>query len=172
MVAMSSNTGSLSFADVSRALEARLRVSFDKRFQRYVRIVHGPPKRDRIGGKLPAVAVHLFEVHFTEYAKTGRRGAEAGRNRGARLDYMISAWAEDPIDEQRLLDRIRSELDMDRTLVVPRAGGEQHRCSILVRQGLKLDSAISFWNSIGQPVQASLLYAVSVASRRASKGPR
>lgn len=152
-------------SDVSLAWEARLRKIFDSSFKRYVRVLHGPPTRERVGGKLPLVALHLFDIQLTEYAKTGKQPRSVGQQRGLSLDYVLSGWAEEPIDEQLLLDRIRFDLDAERSLTVKPAGRPTLTYPVRPRPSLKLENAISFWNAMGSPPRASLLYAVTIVSQ-------
>jgi len=149
--------------EVSLAWEDRLRKLFDRSFRKYVRVIHGPPSRERIGGKFPAVAVHLFDIHLTEHARVGKRHErrqETGDLRGLRLDYQFSAWVEEPLDEQLLLDRIRTDIDLDRTLVTIPTGGDPVKLTVAPKSSLKFDSAISFWSSMGWPSKVSLQYSV------------
>jgi hypothetical protein len=147
---------------VSLAWEARLRALFDSSFRRYVRVLHGPPTRERVGGKLPLVAIHLFDIQLTEYARTGKRPRAGGRQRGLRLEYCFSAWAEEALDEQLLLDHIRFDLDANRNLSVENDGHPAHNCPVTPKPSLKLENAISFWSAIGSPTRASLHYSVTV----------
>ncbi|MCP4680114.1 MAG: DUF4255 domain-containing protein [Deltaproteobacteria bacterium] len=150
--------------EVSVAWEERLRLLFDKSFRKYVRVVQGPPSRDRIGGKLPLVAIHLFDIHLTEHAHVTKRHQRAapkkGDLRGLRLDYQFSAWTEEPLDEQLLLDRIRGDIDLDRTLTVKPAGRGGFKLNITPKPSLKFENAISFWSTMGWPPKVSLQYSV------------
>jgi len=149
---------------VSLALEARLRRLFDASFRKYVRVLHGPPSRDRVGGRLPLVAVHLFDIHLTEHARIGKPWelrAMKGDLRGLRLDYQFTAWTEEALDEQVLLDRIRNDMDLDRFLEIPEGdGGEPLRLGVSPKPSLKFENAVSFWNSMGWPPKVSLQYSV------------
>ena len=150
--------------EVSLAWEDRFRALFDSSFRKYIRILHGPPSRDRIGGKLPMVAIHLFDIHLTEHAQTSTRHRRQIRRigdlRGLRMDYQFSAWAEEPLDEQLLLDRIRSDVDVKRTLDVSPADGEAFQLSISPKPSLKFENTIAFWSSMGWPPKVSLQYSV------------
>ena len=149
--------------EISLAWEERLRRVFDGSFRKYIRVVHGVPSRERIGGKLPAVAVHLFDINLTEHARVGKRldsKRQRGDLRGLRLDYQFSAWVEDALDEQLLLDCIRTDIDMDRTLVASPGGGASLSFSIDPKPSIKFDSSISFWSSLGWPPKVSLQYSV------------
>lgn len=149
--------------DVSLAWEERLRQLFDRSFRKYVRVLQGAPSRDRIGGKLPLVAIHLFDIHLTEHARmtTSRdRKKVVGDLRGLRLDYQFSAWAEEPLDEQLLLDQVRNDIDLNRILHVAPPDCPPFDLTISAKPSLKFDAAISFWNSMGWPPQVSLQYSV------------
>ncbi len=150
--------------EVSRAWEERLRRVFDASFRKYIRILQGPPSRDRIGGKLPLVAVHLFDIHLTEHAQIVKRHArpapKKGDLRGLRLDYQFSAWTEEPLDEQLLLDRVRAEIDLDRTLTIKPPGRGAFKLNIAPKPSLKFENAISFWSTMGWPPKVSLQYSV------------
>lgn len=157
-------------SDVSMGWEARLRAIFDGSFKRYVRVVHGAPTRERIGGKLPLVAVHLFDLRLADYAQIIRRPETGGKQRGLQLDYMLSAWAEEAVDEQLLLDHIRYDLDARRTLELGSAKNNGWSYPVLPKPSLKLENAISFWSAMGSPLKAALQYAVNVTSTGATRG--
>ena len=149
--------------EVSLAWEDRLRRLFDSTFRKYVRVLHGAPTRDRVGGKLPLVAVHLFDIHLTEHARIGKRHERkptAGDLRGLRLDYQFSAWTEDPLDEQLLLDRIRTSVDTDRVLDVKSTARPAFRLGIAAKPSLKFENTVSFWSTMGWAPKVSLQYSV------------
>jgi hypothetical protein len=152
--------------DVSQAWEERLRGLFDSSFRRYVRILHGPPSKDRVGGKMPLVSIHLVDIHLTEHARATARGRKpqpgSGDLRGLRLDYQFSAWTDDPLDEQLLLDKIRNNVDLERRLHVESHEKPPLDLQISTKQGLKLESSISFWSTMGWPPKVSLQYSVKV----------
>lgn len=150
--------------EVSLAWEARFRRLLDGSFARYVRVLHGPPTRERTGGKLPLVAVHLFDINLTDHAQIGKRTRSKGALRSLRLDYLFSAWAEEPLDEQRLLERIRLDIDADRNLLVSPAGLKPVTFPVTPRPSIKFEHAVSFWNTMGWPVKAALHYTVNVTS--------
>lgn len=138
--------------EISMAWESRLRKLLDTQFRGFIRVLHGPPSRDRIAGKQPVVSVHLIEI------EQAHNDTESWN---LRLNYLLSAWVENPLDEQRLLERIRLDVDMNRTLVVRSIGHPKQTFQITPCHGLKVESAISFWNVMGWPVRASLQYTVS-----------
>lgn len=150
--------------EVSLAWENRLRDVFDASFRKYVRVLHGPPSRDRVGGKLPLVAVSLFDIHLAEHGQVvNRHGAKHKRTgdlRGIRLDYQFSAWAEETLDEQLLLDCIRGDLDLNRILEVKPAKGEPFNLGISPKPSLKFENTISYWSTMGWPPKVSLQYSV------------
>ena len=149
--------------EISLALEERLRALFERSFRKHVRIIHGAPARDRVGGKTPAVSIHLFDIHLTEHAPTGKRHERldwTGDLRGLRLDYQLTAWTEEPLDEQALLDRIREDIDLNRILELSTPGGGAHKLGIAPRPSLKFENAVSFWSTMGWPPKVSLQYSV------------
>ena len=149
---------------VSLAWEDRLRGLFDASFRKYVRVLHGPPSRDRVGGRLPLVAVFLFDIHLTDHGVIGRpheRRTRTGDLRGLRLDYQFSAWTEEPLDEQLLLDRIRADVDRNRSLPVNLPERPELRLAISPKPSLKFENVVSFWNSMGWPHKVSLQYSVN-----------
>jgi len=149
---------------VSLAWEERLRKLFDASFRKYVRVLHGAPTRERIGGKLPLVAVYLFDIHLTEHARVGKRWqlrAMKGSMRGLRLDYQFTAWTEEALDEQLLLDHIRNDLDMNRSLeVVPPDEDKPLQLGVSPKPSLKFENMVSFWSTMGWPPKVSLQYSV------------
>lgn len=147
--------------DVSMAWENRLRKLCDGSFQNHIRILHGPPSKDRIGGRMPLVSVYLLELHLSEKAKVGRgKASSAGDVRGVRLDYQISAWTDEPLDAQLLLDRIRADIDGDRKLHVEPTESEPFSLTVTPRPSMKLETGLSFWNTLGWPPQVALQYSV------------
>jgi hypothetical protein len=148
---------------VSLAWEDRLRTLFDGTFRKYVRLLHGAPSRDRVGGKLPLVAVHLFDIHLTEHARLGKRHERrevGGDLRGLRLDYQFTAWTEEPLDEQLLLDRIRTDVDTDRSLHISPPGRNPFQVNVSPKPSLKFENTISFWSTMGWAPKVSLQYSV------------
>jgi hypothetical protein len=153
-------------SSVSQAWEHRFRILFDESYSKYVRIIHGPPTRDRIGGKLPLVAVYLFDIHLIENAPNvshHRRRAVSGDLRGMRLDFQFTAWTDEALDEQILLDKIRTDVDTNRLLTVIRPNEESLRLGVSPKPSLKFENSISLWSAMGWPPKISLQYSVKAS---------
>lgn len=152
---------------------------FQEQFRRNgysrVHIVEQAPKPDAIEGKLPSVSLYLYQisvdpdgfdanVHNELVSKADEQGEtkEFSRRRRlwVRLDYLISAWAQTPEDEQLLLGIIlRTIIDN------PSLRGEDLLGSSF-EPGFALNLEISgrldegtlsrFWGSLNQPIRPAI----------------
>lgn len=161
-----------STATISRLLQDELRKSGYKR----VNIIDQAPKPDAIEGKLPAVSLYLYqlvvdpdgfpsgptsEVVEIELADGAKREVMRRRRTWVRLDYLVSAWAQTPEDEQILLGLVIRILADN--IVIPH---EQLRGDTfdkefeleLILSGGRLDEGTlsRFWGALNQPIRPSV----------------
>src|SRR5215831_20430397 len=107
--------------ETSETLSRLLQDEFKRNGYKRVHIVEQAPKPDAIEGKLPAVSVYLYQLSIDPegFDSTPHRElVEVPQDDGSikeffrrrrlwvRLDYLISAWAQTPEDEQLLLGLI------------------------------------------------------------------
>src|ERR1700743_2875793 len=107
--------------ETSETLSRLLQDEFKRNGYKRVHIVEQAPKPDAIEGKLPAVSVYLSQLsidpegydstppsELVEVPQEDGTIKEYFRRRRlwVRLDYLMSAWAQTPEDEQLLLGLI------------------------------------------------------------------
>ena len=107
--------------DTSETLSRLLQDEFRRNGYKRVHIVEKAPKPEEIEGQLPAVSVYLYQMSLdpegtdasphsglVEVAQPDGTIKEFYRRRRlwVRLDYLLSAWAQTPEDEQLLLGLI------------------------------------------------------------------
>src|SRR5262249_5031731 len=107
--------------DTSETLSKLLQDEFKRSGYKRVHIVEEAPKPEAIEGKLPAGSVYLYQLwidpegydatphsELVEVAQPDGTIKEFFRRRRlwVRLDYLMSAWAQTPEDEQLLLGLI------------------------------------------------------------------
>src|ERR1043165_4587261 len=107
--------------ETSETLSRLLQDEFKRNGYKRVHIVEQAPKPDAIEGKLPAVSVYLYQMSIdpegtdsTPHSELVEVPQEDGtikeffrrRRLWVRLDYLMSAWAQTPEDEQLLLGLI------------------------------------------------------------------
>src|ERR1700710_1437595 len=107
--------------ETSESLSRLLQDEFKRNGYKRVHIVEQAPKPDAIEGKLPAVSVYLYQLSIdpegydsTPHSELVEVPQDDGsikeffrrRRLWVRLDYLLSAWAQTPEDEQLLLGLI------------------------------------------------------------------
>src|SRR5437868_7611150 len=104
--------------ETSDTISRLLQDEFKRNGYKRVHIIDGAPKPDAVEGKLPAVSVYLYQLSidpdgsdYTPHSEIVEVAQEDGsvkefmrkRAMWVRLDYLMSAWAQTPEDEQLLL---------------------------------------------------------------------
>jgi hypothetical protein len=104
--------------ETSETLSRLLQDEFKRNGYKRVHIVEQAPKPDAVEGKLPAVSVYLYQLSLdpegsdaTVHSEIVEVGQDDGtvkeylrrRRMWVRLDYLASAWAQTPEDEQLLV---------------------------------------------------------------------
>src|SRR5919205_450190 len=107
--------------ETSETLSRLLQDEFKRNGYKRVHIVEQAPKPDAIEGKLPAVSCYLYQMSIdpegydaTPHSEIVEVPQDDGsikeffrrRRLWVRLDYLVSAWAQTPEDEQLLLGLI------------------------------------------------------------------
>jgi hypothetical protein len=161
--------------ETSEALSRMLQDEFKRNGYKRVHIVEQAPKPDQIEGKLPAVSVYLYQlsidpdgfdanVHFetieVEQPDGTMKEFQRRRRLWVRLDYLFSAWAQTPEDEQLLIGLIirtvmeNPELSGDRL----RGGSFENDFKLVIQLAARLDEGTlaRFWGSLNQPVRPAV----------------
>lgn len=161
--------------ETSETLSRLLQDEFKRNGYKRVHIVEQAPKPDAIEGKLPAVSVYLYQlsidpdgfdanVHHeiveVEQADGTMKEFMRRRRLWVRLDYLFSAWAQTPEDEQLLLGLIirtimeNSDIPRDRL----KGGSFEDDFSMNLQLSARLDEGTlaRFWGSLNQPVRPAV----------------
>lgn len=140
-----------------------------------VHIVEVAPKPDAIEGKMPAVSVYLHQIsidpegydstphsELIEVAQPDGTIKEFARRRRlwVRLDYLISAWANTPEDEQLLLGliirTIMENAEMGRDKLKGESFEDGFRINFLMSTKLDDTTMVHFWSGLHQPVRPAI----------------
>jgi hypothetical protein len=161
--------------DTSASLARLLRGELERGGYPRIHIVDQAPKPDAIDGKLPAVSLYLHQLSLdpeghdaTPHAEVVAVGQPDGtvveflrrRRLWVRLDYLVSAWASTPDDEQLLLGLAiraimeRTELTGDD--LVGEAFEPDFQLAIVMSARLDDGALARFWSSLGQPIRPAI----------------
>lgn len=161
--------------ETSETLSRLLQDEFKRNGYKRVHIVEQAPKPDQVEGKLPAVSVYLYQIsidphgtdanaHFelveVEQPDGSIKEFHRRRNVWIRLDYLFSAWAQTPEDEQLLLGLIIRTV-MDNPTIVGerlRGGSFDPDFQLVLQLAARLDEGTlaRFWGSLNQPVRPAV----------------
>jgi hypothetical protein len=167
--------------ETSDSLSRLFQDEFKRNGYKRVHVVDGAPKPDAIEGKLPAVSLYLYQISLDPQGWEGsgtHEVVEIKQDDGAvkeffrrrriwlRLDYLVSAWAQTPEDEQLLAGLVvRTIIDN------PELTGERLRGStfeetfeesppaaipLLLNTRLDEGTLARFWGSLNQPVRPAI----------------
>ncbi len=165
--------------ETSDSLSRLFQEEFKRSGYKRVHIVDVPPKPDAIEGKLPAVSIYLYQVAidpegFTVNAtheiveKPQDDGAVKEYYRRRRLwvrcDYLVSAWAQTPEDEQLLIGLILRTVidnpnithDQLRGTTFAESLGPDEGLPVLLATRLDEGTLSRFWGSLNQPVRPAI----------------
>ncbi len=165
--------------DTSDTLSRFLQDEFRRAGYKRVHIVGQAPKPDTIEGKLPAVSVYLYQLaldpeglsanatsEIVEVAQDDGTVKEFMRRRRLliRCDYLVSAWAQTPEDEQLLLGLILRTVIDNPEIPKDRLKGTTFEESLDEGEGLPLilstrldeGTLARFWGSLNQPVRPAV----------------
>ena len=161
--------------ETSDTISRLLQDEFKRNGYKRVHIIDGAPKPDAVEGKLPAVSVYLYQMavdpdgtDYTPHNDIVEIPQEDGtvkefmrrRPMWVRLDYLISAWAQTPEDEQLLLGLlVRTIFE---TPVVPKEKmrgatfDADFEMLFLLQTRLDEGTLSRFWGSLNQPVRPAI----------------
>lgn len=161
--------------ETSETLSRLLQDEFKRNGYKRVHIVEQAPKPDAIEGKLPAVSVYLYQMSidpdgydnspFQEIIEVPQDDGslkEYFRNRRmwVRLDYLLSAWAQTPEDEQLLLGlmirTIYENAELTRERLKGQSFEDDFKLHILLSARLDEGTLARFWGSLNQPVRPAV----------------
>lgn len=161
--------------ETSETLSRLIQDEFKRNGYRRVHIVEQAPKPDAIEGKLPAVSVYLYQLsldpdgaHYNATWETVEMEQPTGgvkefmrrRRMWIRLDYLFSAWAQTPEDEQLLLGLIIRTI-LDNPILKSdqlRGGSFENEFELNLQLSARLDEGTlaRFWGSLNQPVRPAV----------------
>lgn len=161
--------------ETSESLSRLLQDEFKRNGYKRVHIVEQAPKPDAIEGKLPAVSAYLYQISidpegtdFTPHSELVEVPQEDGtikeylrrRRLWVRLDYLLSAWAQTPEDEQLLLGLIIRTVMENAEITRDRLKGQSFeddfKLNWLMSARLDEGTLARFWGSLNQPVRPAI----------------
>lgn len=161
--------------DTSESLSRLLQDEFKRNGYKRVHIVEEAPKPEAIEGKLPAVSVYLYQMSLDPEGHDATPHSELvevpqpdgsikeyfrRRRLWIRLDYLISAWAQTPEDEQLLLGLMIRTIMENPTLGRDRLKGSSFEddFELILAMSARLDEGTlaRFWGSLNQPVRPAV----------------
>ena len=167
--------------ETSDTISRLLQDEFKRNGYKRVHVIDQAPKPDAVEGKLPAVSIYLYQLSLdpdgtdtsphsdiVEVTQEDGTVKEFMRRRPmwVRLDYLLSAWAQTPEDEQLLLGLlIRTVFE---TPVVPidrirgTTFGENFEMPLVLSTRLDEGTLARFWGSLNQPVRPAVQMYTSI----------
>jgi hypothetical protein len=161
--------------ETSETLSRLLQDEFKRNGYKRVHIVEQAPKPDAVEGKLPAVSVYLYQMSIdpegydaTPHSELVEVAQEDGtikeymrrRRLWVRLDYLLSAWAQTPEDEQLLLGLIIRTVmenpEIPREKLKGNSFEDDFRLNVLLSARLDEGTLARFWGSLNQPVRPAV----------------
>jgi hypothetical protein len=161
--------------ETSETLSRLLQDEFKRNGYKRVHIVEQAPKPDAIEGKMPAVSVYLYQmaidpdgydqnVHseLVEVPQDDGSVKEFMRRRRlwVRLDYLLSAWAQTPEDEQLLLGLIIRTVMENPLIERDRLKGSSFEpdfnMHLHISSRLDEGTLARFWGSLNQPIRPAV----------------
>ena len=161
--------------ETSETLSRLLQDEFKRNGYKRVHIVEKAPKPDEIEGNLTAVSVYLYQMsidpegtdhtphsELVEVVQDDGTIKEFFRRRRlwVRLDYLLSAWAQTPEDEQLLLGLIiRTVMEnpaIPRDKLKGQSFEDDFTLNLLLSARLDEGTLARFWGSLNQPVRPAV----------------
>ena len=161
--------------ETSDTISRLLQDEFKRNGYKRVHIIDGAPKPDAVEGKLPAVSVYLYQLsldpdgtNYTPHQEIVEVPQDDGtikefmrrRKMWVRLDYLISAWAQTPEDEQLLLGLLIRTIFENNVVPKDKMKGttfEEDFDMVLILQTRMDEGTLSrFWGSLNQPVRPAI----------------
>ncbi len=162
--------------ETSESLSRLFQGEFKRNGYKRVHMIEQAPKPDAVEGKMPAVCVYLYQISLDAEGLDGNAARELVqvknddgttkefarmRRLWLRLDYLMSAWAQTPEDEQLLLGLVVRTLCDHRALTRERGlRGESFEDDFKLYPilGTRLDEGTlaRFWGSLQQPIRPAI----------------
>src|SRR5262245_23223017 len=163
----------------SDTISRLLQDEFKRNGYKRVHIVDGAPKPDAVEGKLPAVSIYLYQIaldpggydnqavqEVVEVKQDDGTLKEFFRRRRlwVRCDYLVSAWAQTPEDEQLLIGLALRTIIDNAEIPRDRLKGTTFEECLDEYEGLPLwlntrldeGTLARFWGSLNQPVRPAV----------------
>lgn len=165
--------------ETSDSLSRLFQDEFKRNGYKRVHIVDGAPRPDAVEGKLPAVSIYLYQIALDPHGlenNTAEDIVEVKQDDGTikefarrrpmwiRLDYLVSAWAQTPEDEQLLVGLVlrtiidNPEISKDRLkgTTFEESLGDYDGLPLLLNTRLDEGTLARFWGSLNQPVRPAI----------------
>jgi len=165
--------------ETSDSLSRLFQDEFKRNGYKRVHIVDGAPKPDAVEGKLPAVSIYLYQISLDPGGYDNQAVQEVvevkqddgtikeffrRRRLWIRLDYLVSAWAQTPEDEQLLVGLALRTIIDNAEISRDRLKGTTFDESMEDLEGLPLwlntrldeGTLARFWGSLNQPVRPAI----------------
>jgi len=161
--------------ETSESLSQLLTDEFKRNGYKRVHIVEEAPKPEAIEGKLPAVSAYLYQLsidpegydstpnsELVEIPQEDGSIKEYSRRRRlwVRLDYLLSAWAQTPEDEQLLLGlvirTVMENAEVTREKLKGQSFEDDFKLNWLMSARLDEGTLARFWGSLQQPVRPAI----------------
>jgi len=161
--------------ETSDSLSRLLQDEFKRNGYKRVHIIDTAPKPDAVEGKLPAVSCYLYQLAIDPSGVDMHAADEQvqvpqedgsikeffrRRRLWVRLDYLMSAWAQTPEDEQLLLGLIIRTVIDNELVARDRLKGASFEddFELPLQLSARLDEGTlaRFWGSLNQPVRPAV----------------
>jgi hypothetical protein len=161
--------------ETSDTISRLLQDEFKRNGYKRVHVIDGAPKPDAVEGKLPAVSIYLYQISLdpdgTDYSPHGEI-IEVTQDDGSvkefirrrpmwvRLEYLLSAWAQTPEDEQLLLGLLIRTIFECPTVPKSKMRGTtfdpDYEMPLVLQTRLDEGTLARFWGSLNQPVRPAV----------------
>lgn len=162
--------------DAGRSIGGFLQTYLRENGYKRLEIISAAPKSDAVEGKLPALGLYLHNVMLDEDSLGSNRTAQyietvTGSDGNAReiardmplwvrLDYLVSAWAQTPDEEQLLIGCAIKGMLENPVLRGEALKGESFKSEeyLPITLSQKLDEGVlsRFWASLNQPMKPAI----------------
>ena len=161
--------------ETSDTISRLLQDEFKRNGYKRVHVIDGAPKPDAVEGKLPAVSIYLYQLALdpdgTDYSPSSEiievtqedgtvKEFMRRRPMWCRLDYLISAWAQTPEDEQLLLGLLIRTIFECPVVPTDKMRGstfwEGFQMPLVLQTRLDEGTLARFWGSLNQPVRPAI----------------
>lgn len=161
--------------ETSETLSRLLLEEFRRNGYKRVHIIEQAPKPEAIEGKLPAVSVYLYQMSIDPEGYDATPHSELveveqpdgsikqylrRRRLWVRLDYLLSAWAQTPEDEQLLFGLLIRTIMENPEIPPDQLKGQSFekdfRLNVLLSARLDEGTLARFWGSLSQPVRPAV----------------